>query len=601
MKYYSKIVEFVKPYKWWLLLSLLFSFLYVIMNTASLWMVSSLISNILNPDNFSTTSNNTIIGYLEKLTFQMIGEGDSLHKLKMLCILLFLTYLFKNIFLYISEVTMAFVNNKMIMDIRCKVFKHLQFLPLSFYDNNKTGEISSIVLADGARMRMAVTDAARKLSKHPLNILFMLGMLFLINMKMTFIALLIIPAVGSVVVVVGRSIRRKTKRTSKKIAGITNIINESILGVQIVKSFVRENHQVNKFIQECKKYFKLMFRRDKLLFITTPLNDMIGVSIAVTLLWLGGNEVFAANPSMDGDNFIKFIIYLFAIMQPAKSLASVNLSIQTSVASAERVFKIMDSNPQINSQKINKDDFKTEIKYEDISFNYMDDKDVLSGVSFKIKKGSTTAIVGKSGSGKSTLVSLLPRFYEIDRGELLIDNIDCSKISLNSLRELISIVPQDSFLFNDTIKNNIQFGKLNASIQEIEAAAKKANADNFINNLTDKYDTQIGERGIKLSGGQRQRISIARAMLKNSPILILDEATASLDSESEKKVHKAIDNLILNKTVIIIAHRLSTILNADNIVVMEGGKVVDMGTHQELLSKKGTYKSLYELQFENKE
>ena len=601
MKYYSKIVEFVKPYKWWLLLSLLFSFLYVIMNTASLWMVSSLISNILNPDNFSTTSNNTIIGYLEKLTFQMIGEGDSLHKLKMLCILLFLTYLFKNIFLYISEVTMAFVNNKMIMDIRCKVFKHLQFLPLSFYDNNKTGEISSIVLADGARMRMAVTDAARKLSKHPLNILFMLGMLFLINMKMTFIALLIIPAVGSVVVVVGRSIRRKTKRTSKKIAGITNIINESILGVQIVKSFVRENHQVNKFIQECKKYFKLMFRRDKLLFITTPLNDMIGVSIAVTLLWLGGNEVFAVNPSMDGDNFIKFIIYLFAIMQPAKSLASVNLSIQTSVASAERVFKIMDSNPQSNYQKINKDDFKSEIKYENISFNYMDDKDVLSGVSFKIKKGSTTAIVGKSGSGKSTLVSLLPRFYEIDRGELLIDNIDCSKISLNSLRELISIVPQDSFLFNDTIKNNIQFGKLNASIQEIEAAAKKANADNFINNLTDKYDTQIGERGIKLSGGQRQRVSIARAMLKNSPILILDEATASLDSESEKKVHKAIDNLILNKTVIIIAHRLSTILNADNIVVMEGGKVVDMGTHQELLSKKGTYKSLYELQFENKE
>ena len=601
MKYYSKIVEFVKPYKWWLLLSLLFSFLYVIMNTASLWMVSSLISNILNPDNFSTTSNNTIIGYLEKLTFQMIGEGDSLHKLKMLCILLFLTYLFKNIFLYISEVTMAFVNNKMIMDIRCKVFKHLQFLPLSFYDNNKTGEISSIVLADGARMRMAVTDAARKLSKHPLNILFMLGMLFLINMKMTFIALLIIPAVGSVVVVVGRSIRRKTKRTSKKIAGITNIINESILGVQIVKSFVRENHQVNKFIQECKKYFKLMFRRDKLLFITTPLNDMIGVSIAVTLLWLGGNEVFAANPSMDGDNFIKFIIYLFAIMQPAKSLASVNLSIQTSVASAERVFKIMDSNPQSNYEKINKDDFKSEIKYEDISFNYMDDKDVLSGVSFKIKKGSTTAIVGKSGSGKSTLVSLLPRFYEIDRGELLIDNIDCSNISLNSLRELISIVPQDSFLFNDTIKNNIQFGKLNASIQEIEAAAKKANADNFINNLTDKYDTQIGERGIKLSGGQRQRISIARAMLKNSPILILDEATASLDSESEKKVHKAIDNLILNKTVIIIAHRLSTILNADNIVVMEGGKVVAMGTHQELLSKEGTYKSLYELQFENKE
>ena len=601
MRYYSKIIEFVKPYKWWLLLSLLFSFLYVIMNTASLWMVSSLISNILNPNNFSDPSNNSVIGYLEKLTLQLIGEGDSLHKLKMLCILLFLTYLLKNIFLYISEVTMAFVNNKMIMDIRCKVFKHLQFLPLSFYDNNKTGEISSIVLADGARMRMAVTDAARKLSKHPLNILFMLGMLCLINIRMTLIALLIIPAVGLVVIIVGRSIRRKTKRTSKKIAGITNIINESILGVQIVKSFVRENHQVNKFIQECKKYFKLMFKRDKLLFITTPLNDMIGVSIAVTLLWLGGNEVFSANPSMDGDDFIKFIIYLFAIMQPAKSLASVNLSIQTSVASAERVFKIMDSKSQNNYQKRAKDDFESEINYENISFNYVNDQDVLSRISFKIKKGSTTAIVGKSGSGKSTLVSLLPRFYEIDRGKISIDSIDCSKISLKSLRELISIVPQDSFLFNDTIKNNIQFGKLNASMEEIKAAAKKANADNFINNLTNRYDTEIGERGIKLSGGQRQRISIARAMLKNSPILILDEATASLDSESEKKVHKAIDNLILNKTVIIIAHRLSTILNADNIIVMEDGKINNIGTHQELLKKEGTYKSLYELQFKNEE
>ena len=597
MKYYYKIIGFVAPYKWWLSLSLLFSFLYVIMNTASLWMVSSLISSILNPSNFSSTSNNSVIAYLEILTLEIIGDGDNYHKLKMLCLMLFFTYLFKNIFLYISEVTMAFVNNNMIMDIRNKIFKHLQFLPLSFYNNNKTGEITSIVLADGARMRMAVTDAARKLSKHPLNIIFMIGMLLLINVKMTLIALTIIPAVGMVVIFVGKSIRRKTKRTSEKIAGITNIINESVMGSFIVKSFGREKYQINKFINECLKYFKLMFRRDKLIFITTPLNDMIGVSIAIILLWIGGNEVFN-NSSMSGDDFIKFIIYLFAIMQPAKSLASVNLSIQTSVASAERVFKILDEEPQVN-HGIKKDKFESKINYKNVSFQYEKEKPIVKNLSLEIDKGTTTAIVGKSGSGKTTLINILPRFYEINDGKILIDNIDSSQMSLESLRSLISIVPQDSFLFNDSIKNNIAYGNLDASFDEIKLAAEKANAKDFINNLPDLYNTSVGERGIKLSGGQKQRISIARAILKNSPILILDEATASLDSDSEEKVHSAIDNLIVDKTVIIIAHRLSTIMSADNIIVMDNGEIAEIGNHKSLIDKSGIYKSLYELQFKD--
>ena len=597
MKYYYKIIGFVAPYKWWLSLSLLFSFLYVIMNTASLWMVSSLISSILNPSDFSSTSNKSIIAYLETLTLEIIGNGDDYHKLKMLCLMLFFTYLSKNIFLYISEVTMAFVNNNMIMDIRNKIFRHLQFLPLSFYNNNKTGEITSIVLADGAKMRMAVTDAARKLSKHPLNIIFMIGMLLLINLKMTLIALTIIPAVGIVVIFVGKSIRRKTKRTSEKIAGITNIINESVMGIQIIKSFVREEYQINKFMNACLKYFKLMFRRDKLVFITTPLNDMIGVSIAIVLLWIGGNEVFN-NSSMSGDDFIKFIIYLFAIMQPAKSLASVNLSVQTSIASAERVFKILDEKPQTNDP-IQKDKFESKINYENVSFQYEKDNPIITNLSLEIKKGTTTAIVGKSGSGKSTLINILPRFYEINSGKILIDSINSSEISIESLRSLVSIVPQDSFLFNDSIKHNIAYGNLDASFDEIKLAAQKANAEDFINNLPDLYNTTIGERGVKLSGGQKQRISIARAILKNSPILILDEATASLDSDSERKVHSAIDNLVLDKTVIIIAHRLSTIMNADNIVVMDNGKIAEIGSHKDLIDESGIYKSLYELQFKD--
>tara|TARA_B100001250_G_C19587950_1_gene695060 strand:- start:3 stop:866 length:864 start_codon:yes stop_codon:yes gene_type:complete len=285
-------------------------------------------------------------------------------------------------------------------------------------------------------------------------------------------------------------------------------------------------------------------------------------------------------------------------MQPAKSLASVNLSIQTSVASAERVFKILDQNPQDNN-RIQKNNFEGAINYKNVSFQYDKDIPIIKKLSLEIKKGTTTAIVGKSGSGKSTLINMLPRFYEVNNGEILIDNINTSQISLESLRSLISIVPQDSFLFNDSIKHNIGYGNIEASFDEIKLAAQKANAKDFIENLPDLYNTVIGERGVKLSGGQRQRISIARAILKNSPVLILDEATASLDLDSEKKVHSAIDNLILDKTVIIIAHRLSTIMNADKIVVMNDGEIAEIGNHKELIDKSGIYQSLYQLQFKD--
>jgi len=301
---------------------------------------------------------------------------------------------------------------------------------------------------------------------------------------------------------------------------------------------------------------------------------------------------------MNPDSFIKFIIFLFAIMQPAKSLAGVNLLIQTSLASAERVFKILESEAQVElGEKKNIATFNSNINITNLSFSYDENKKILDNISFNIKKGQKIAIVGKSGSGKSTLINLLPRFYEVSKNQISIDGTDVLDVSLKSLRKLMSIVPQDSFLFNDTIENNILFGKTNTLESEIIEAAKKANAHEFIEKLSEKYKTIIGERGLKLSGGQRQRISIARAILKESPILILDEATASLDSDSEKEVHKAIDNLIKNKTVIIIAHRLSTIMSADHIIVLNNGQLVEQGTHQELINQSGEYKFLYDAQF----
>ncbi len=598
MEHYKKILAYAKPYTGTVLISLFFSFLYVIMNTASLWMVSSLISSILDPNVLTNSNPNNVIEKLEIYTLYIIGQGSQFQQLQMLCILLFFTFLFKNIFLYMSEVTMAYVNNKMIMDIRRNIFEHLQFLPMSFFNQNKTGEISSIVLNDGARMRIAVTKAVRKLSKDPLNIIFMITMLFLINIKMTLIALVMAPLVSIVVLKIGQSIRRKVTRSSKSIAGITNIINENITGIQVIKSFIKENEQIQKFVSESQKYFQIMLKKDKLSFITTPVNDMIGVTIAVILLWVGGNEVFY-NLSMSPDDFIKFIIFLFAVMEPAKSLASVNLAIQTSLASAARVFKILNIKEQYQSKDSEElNSFNNSIEVNNLYFKYHDKTaNILNDISFSIHKGNKIAIVGKSGSGKSTLISLLPRFYDASEGSIKIDNVDIRTIPLASLRQLISLVPQDSFLFNDSIKNNILLGQEMASKDEIIEASKRANAFEFIQNLPDKFNTKIGERGVKLSGGQRQRIAIARAMLKDSPILILDEATASLDSDSEIKVHEAIDNLIKNKTVITIAHRLSTIMSADNIIVLKDGEIVESGTHSELLKYNKEYKFLYDAQF----
>ena len=392
MKYYKKILTYVKPYYARLSVSLFFSFLYVIMNTASLWMISSLISSILNPkdltssENLLTTSseNFTIIQKLENATLALIGTGDQLHQLKMLCLFLFITFLFKNIFLYLSERLMSYVNNRMIMDVRISIFKHLQFLPLTFFNNNKTGEISSIVLSDGAQMRMAVTAASKKLLKEPLNILFMITMLFLINVKMTIISLIIVPLVGFVVSKIGESIRRKAKRSSEKIAGITNIINENIIGIQVIKSFLKENSQIKKFTNESLKYFQLMFKKDKLSIITSPINDMIGVSIAVVLLWIGGQEVFN-NESMGPDEFMKFIIFLFAIMKPAKSLAGVTLMVQTSLASAERVFKILEATTQSEKENTqDKEKFNSDINITNLDFTYNGTEKILNDISFNI-------------------------------------------------------------------------------------------------------------------------------------------------------------------------------------------------------------------------
>ena len=572
------------------------------MNAFSIWMISSLISTIMNSKesiNVIPIQDISIHDKLESLVHQLIGNGSQLEQLGQLCIILVITYIFKNIFFYINNVSIAFVQNRMIMDIRNQLFSHLQKLPLSFFNKSKSGELASIIMNDVSNMRVAFTQSIQSLINEPINILVLLTMLFIISGKLTLLALLIFPLSAYIISKLGQSIRRKAKRSSLSIAGLMNILQETLTGIRIVKAFVMEKIEIQRFLKENRKYFQLTFKQDNMRNLMTPINDLIGVFLGVILLWIGGREVLV-HGTLSPEGFIRFIIYLFAMLQPARKLGNVNAGIQAGLASSERVFSITDVKSNIidvpNAKHIT--DFKEKIEFKDVYFQYENsDTASLARVSIDIPKGNILALVGSSGAGKTTIADLIPRFFDVTEGSISFDGIDIRQISVQNLRSLMGIVTQDTILFNDTIRNNISYGLPDATLQEIKNASEAANALEFIIELPDGFDTIIGEKGTRLSGGQRQRLSIARAILKNPNILILDEATSALDTESERKVQGAIDNLVKDRTVIVIAHRLSTITKADQIIVLDKGEIVESGTHEELLSKNGKYKNLYDIQF----
>lgn len=600
MKLYFRILKYIKPYRTLVILSLLCSFIFIAMNSLSVWMIGSLISAIINPDKIPIIENpETLNDTLKLFTQKLIGDGTKVEQLKTLCGLMIIIFLIKNISLYISKVTMSFTQNKLISDIRDELFSHMQKLSISFYDKNKTSEMSSILVTDVAKMRAAFIQSVQNLIVEPLNLLIFISLLLIISPKMTMISIIIIPLSGYLIIKIGSSLRRKATRTSMQIAELINTLQQSLYGIRVVKAFSMENYETNKFVKENLKYFNLLFKQDKLSNIVTPINDMIGVIIAVIILWFGGTEVFQET-GLTSDDFMKFILLLFAAMQPIRKLGGVNAQIQTGLASSERVFSILDTQITVHDKETtyNLNEFKESICFKNVYFKYeLGEKPSLKNINITIEKGDTIAIVGTSGAGKSTFVDLIPRFYDVTTGEIIIDGINIKDIRIKELRGQMGIVTQNTILFNDTIFHNISYGMKNITKDDIIKAAKAAYADEFIVNLPNQYDTKIGEDGILLSGGQRQRISIARAILRNPNILILDEATSSLDSESEKFVQNAIDNLVKDRTVILIAHRLSTIKNANKILVFDKGEIVESGNHQELYIMDGIYKRLYDLQF----
>ena len=478
------------------------------------------------------------------------------------------------------------------------LYRHIHTLSMSYFNRKKSSELTSIMINDVNVMQEALTITFQKLLVEPLNILFFGTILFIIDWKLSLVALLILPLAGFLYVSVGVSIRRKSKRIQEKIASIMHILTEALYSIRVIKAFATKRYEIQKFETEGDRYFQLLFRRAKLNNLATPINEIIGVLIGVILLWYGGMQVIQTE-TLTSEDFLRFILMLFAMLAPIKTLGTVNITIQNSLAAAERVFKVLDSKPDINDKPDAKEieSFSKEIRFDKVSFDYEKESDpVLKNISFSIPKGSVVALVGASGAGKSTIADLIPRFYDTTSGSVKIDGEDIKEIKLESLRKMMGIVSQEVVLFNDTVRNNISYGQPETKESDIIFAAKSANAMEFIESLSEGLDTIIGERGVKLSGGQKQRISIARAIIKNPPVLILDEATSALDSVSERQIQSAINDLQGSQTVVVIAHRLSTVAKADKILVFHNGVIVESGAPKDLLHGDTRFSALWKMQ-----
>lgn len=531
---------------------------------------------------------------------QIIIEAPTLmdgktNGLLFLCGIIVLSFFFKNLFSYLALFVMAKVRNGVLKQLRENTYKKLLRLPLSYYSEEKKGDIISKMSNDVVEIEWSVLLGIELVFREPISIIMILSTMIYMSPKLTIFVFLMLPVTALVIGKVGNSLKKTSTQGQQMAGDIIAALEETLGGLRIIKAFNAEKSSIKKFEGLNLKYFNLMVKMYRKRDLASPLSEFLGVTILVIILWFGGKIVL--NGEMDPSQFIAFIMLFSQIISPAKSLAKAWYNVQKGAASADRLGELVNANNTIQNPEhpTELNTFNSEISYNNVSFKY-NKEFVLNDISFSIKKGETIALVGASGGGKSTLADLLPRFYDTVKGGITIDGVNIKDMLLEQLRDLMGIVTQQSILFNDTVFNNIAFGSDHITQEEVETAAKIANAHDFIMELPNGYQTNIGDGGGKLSGGQKQRVSIARAVLKNPPILILDEATSALDTESEKLVQNALNNLMKNRTSLVIAHRLSTIQNAHKIIVMDAGRIAEAGTHEELLTQKGIYFKLCQLQ-----
>ena len=617
MKTYKRILAYIIPFKKHLTAAIICTFLFSFLHGASVYLSIPLLDTLFQQSDTDvsqvvkkTSSNET-----SSLLPDWIGEtadsisdsfnsfifsGDTSEILMRISLLILISFLGKSVFAYLQAYFLAYVQQGMIKDIRDEAYIHLHKLPMSYFKNERTGDLISRLTNDVNVVQTSVTAVFLSLFREPITILVFMLIAISISWKLFLFSLIILPISILIIGWIGNVVRKQSLILQKRMGNITSVLQETISGVKIVKAFGMESYETEKFKNETYRFFRTVLKKVRLQNISSPATEFIAVIVGVVIIYYGGILVLEEK-TLKASEFLGFLFAIFQIIPPMKKMANVNNKIQTSVAAAERVFEVIDTEPTIKNitNPISIKSFEEEINFKSVMFHYDDsDETVLDGITVTAKKGEIIALVGSSGAGKTTFVDLIPRFYDPTSGSIEIDGTDIKNIALDNLHKLMGIVTQETILFNESIKNNIAYGLKDYPLEKVIEVAKIANAHRFIKDLPNGYDTVIGEQGTKLSGGQRQRLSIARALLKNPPIMIFDEATSALDNESEMLVQEAIERLMNERTTFVIAHRLSTIRNADKILVLDKGKIVQQGKHKELLkNEEGVYKKLYELQF----
>ncbi len=592
MKNYLKLLQFVRPYKWQFLIATVCMGVSAVFDGVSLGMMVPLADRVLTNKKIivPTKLPDFLLAFVDK-----INNTPPQVLLNYMLVAVLLLFLFKGVFGFFQSYLMSDIGQRVIRDIKSQLYTKIQSLSLDYFTHKRGGELMSRITNDVKIVENAVSYGSTDLIYQSLQVVIFATVIFFIYFKMALIVFVFLPLISLPIIKVGKALRKLSKRSQEKIADTNSLLYETIMGARIVKAFNMEEHEVSKFNRVNSDYYKLCMKSIKRSLLLNPATELLGVFVGVLVFFWGGREVIAGRLSFG--IFGLFLGSLLSLIRPFKKLSQVNALNQQGMAASERIHEVLETEPSVKEAHPAKvlSGFKKNIRFENIGFSYADTQ-ILKGVDLDVEYGQMLAIVGPSGSGKSTLVDLIPRFYDPQKGSVLIDGIDIREFSLKSLRSQIGIVNQETMLFNDTIRANIAYGLPGASLEQIQEAARLAHAHDFILNCPQGYDSVIGDRGVMISGGERQRIAIARALLKNAPILILDEATSQLDSTSERIVQEALDHLVSGRTVFMIAHRLSTVRNANRIVVLDKGLIVEQGTHSQLLEKGGLYQRLYTAQ-----
>ncbi len=597
MKLYSRLLRYLRPYRLVFVASLVAVAVGSILDGFTMILLIPFLRSLFGEAAVLQAGGGLVERVLDLTVGPFLARSEPSAALRNVVIVVIFGLLFKNVFFYTANALGVKVREGIVRDMRNQLYGHLQKLPLGFFDRHKTGQLIARVFSDTSQTKEVITYAISDLLKHAVSLLAFVTALLLISWKLTLLALVVAPLFLGFLKPMLWRLRRGFRRAYEAQGELTSMLQETASGARLVKAYGAEDFERGRFVNTNQAYFRDLVRAERVRLLSSPLSEMLGSIVTLVLVWVGAQFVFSGQ--LTAEAFLTFLTISLRAQSPIKALTTFPARAQASLAAADRFFEILDTGGEpVRTGGRRVDRFEHRIAYEDVDFAYDGTETVLKGISFQVNRGEVLALVGPSGAGKSTVVDLLPRFYEPGRGRITLDGLDISEIRLESLRQLLGIVSQETLIFHDTVRANIAYGASDRfSEVEIEAAARAANAHDFIMALPDGYDTVLGDRGVRLSGGQRQRVAIARAILRDPPLLIFDEATSSLDSESERLVQGAIQHLLANRTVIVVAHRLSTIQGADKIIVLDGGRIVESGRHDELLARRGVYRRLYEMQF----